>query len=127
MGNERVRGQSRGRLGLATILTLTGFLLLLGVSVSAHAAPPPDADPALSPWFNSLKQPGSGVSCCSIADCRPVDYRTVANHYEVFIGGDWLPVPPDKIVTRGDNPTGQAVVCWTKSTGILCFVRAPES
>ena len=59
------------------LLTVCGFLLsMLGVA-SAPAAPPDGADPnsPIGQWFQSLKQPGSGASCCSIADCRPVDYR----------------------------------------------------
>jgi hypothetical protein len=47
---------------------------VLGIGATV-AAPPENADPALHGWFESLKQPGSGVSCCSIADCRPVEYR----------------------------------------------------
>jgi hypothetical protein len=101
-----------------------GLLLL---AAPLRAAPPPDADPAMAPWFNSLRQPGSGISCCSIADCRPVDYRTVDNHYEAFIEGEWRAVPPEKVITRADNPTGRAVVCWTKLSGIMCFVRGPET
>jgi hypothetical protein len=36
----------------------------------ALAAPPDNFDPKLSPWFDSLRQPGTGAGCCSIADCR---------------------------------------------------------
>ncbi len=101
--------------------------VLLATASPLRAAPPPDADPAQAPWFNSLRQPGSGISCCSIADCRPVDYRTVGDHYEAFIEGEWRAVPPEKVLTRADNPTGRAVVCWTKLSGIMCFVRGPET
>ncbi len=97
------------------------------LAMPLHAAPPPDADPAMAPWYHSLRQPGSGISCCSMADCRPVDYRTVNDHYEAFIEGEWRPVPPEKVLTRADNPTGRAVVCWTKMSGIMCFVRGPET
>jgi hypothetical protein len=100
---------------------------LLLVPLPALAAPPPDADPALSPWFQSLRQPGTGVSCCSIADCRPVDYRTTPDGYEVFVDNRWQKVPPEKVLQRADNPVGRAIVCWTKLTGIMCFVRAPET
>ena len=105
-------------------LALVAPLLLSGV---AGAQPPLDADPALAPWFRSLLQPGTQVSCCSIADCRPTDYRTDGNRYEALIGGKWLAVPPDKVLDRTDNPTGRAVVCWTPNRGIMCFVRATES
>jgi hypothetical protein len=101
--------------------------LLWLVAVSAAAAPPQNADPALAPWFRSLLQPGTSVSCCALADCRPTDYRITADHYEAFVGGAWVTVPPDKILDRTDNPTGRAVVCWTPQRGIMCFVRATES
>jgi len=104
-------------LGLGTLL----------LSAWVRAAPPADADPALSPWFQSLRQPDTGVSCCSVADCRPVDFRTSAGGYEVWIDERWQRVPPEKVLQRADNPVGQAIVCWTKLLGIMCFVRAPET
>jgi hypothetical protein len=99
---------------------------LFVAGLPALAAPPPDADPNLAPWFRGLHVPGTGTSCCSIADCRPVESRIVGDHYEVFVDGKWLRVPPDLILERADNPTGRAVVCWTPTAGILCFVRGPE-
>jgi hypothetical protein len=93
----------------------------------AAAAPPSNADPALAPWFHSLMQPGTGVSCCSLSDCRATESRTNGDHYEALVGEQWVVVPPDKILQRTDNPIGRAVVCWTPQRGILCFVRATES
>src|SRR5271165_5613726 len=75
------------------IATTLGLLL----TVSAAAAPPQNADPALAPWYRSLLQPGTTVSCCSLADCRPTEYRIKSDHYEALVGGNWLAVPPDKI------------------------------
>ena len=102
-----------------------GAILLL--ACQAHAAPPADADPRLAPWFNSLRQPFTNALCCSMADCRPAPSRLRGGHYEAFIGGDWRMVPDDRVLTRSDNPTGHAVVCWTPCAGVLCFVKAPES
>ena len=101
--------------------------ILLAISLPALAAPPPDADPSMAPWFRALRVPGTGTSCCSIADCRPADSRVVEGHYEVLINGKWLPVPQDLILRDKENPTGRAVVCWTPSAGIMCFVRGPEA
>jgi hypothetical protein len=124
MAGRRSRQHGPGIAWRLAFVCVLAFLTSMSVS---RAAPPPDADPAQAPWFNSLRQPGSGISCCSIADCRPVDYRTVGDHYEAFIEGEWRPVPPEKVLTRADNPTGRAVVCWTKISGIMCFVRGPET
>ncbi len=102
-----------------------GALFLL--AHAALAAPPPNADPALAPWFNDLRQPWTNALCCSLADCRPVVSRLNNGHYEALIEGIWQVVPDQVILNRNDNPTGRAVVCWTPQAGILCFVRAPES
>jgi hypothetical protein len=106
----------------------------LALSQAAVAAPPDSPDPALAPWFESLKQPGTGASCCSIADCRTVEFRQDRDGYEVLIDSRWkvsipfwLRVPPNRIIDRIDNPTNRAVVCFTPEAGILCFVRPSES
>jgi hypothetical protein len=104
---------------------ISGVILLL--ASPAHAAPPPDADPKLAPWYNSLRLPESTMPCCSMADCQTALSRLVQGHYEVLIEGNWVAVPDDKVLTRPDNPTGEAVVCWTPYSGVLCFVKAPES
>jgi hypothetical protein len=106
----------------------------LALSQAAAAAPPDSPDPALAPWFESLKQPGTGAPCCSIADCRTVESRQDRDGYEVLIDGRWkmlipfwLRVPPNRIIDRIDNPTNRGVVCFTPEAGILCFVRPAES
>jgi hypothetical protein len=107
-------------------------VLILAVPI-AWAAPPENADPALSPWFQSLHD-SDGHSCCSLADCRPVDARQVGDGYEVLIGKEheleppqWIAVPPDKVLSRIPNPVGRAVVCWSPYRGVMCFVRATEA
>jgi hypothetical protein len=100
------------------------FWLIAG---SATARPPPNADMSLAPWFQDLRQPGTGMSCCSMADCRQTDFRIAGSHYEAMVDGEWREVPPDTILQRTDNPTGRAVVCYTPSRGIMCFIRGPET
>ncbi|HEY7579320.1 MAG TPA: hypothetical protein VH855_17140 [Acetobacteraceae bacterium] len=106
------------------------LVILVGCTVfalPAIARPPPNADMSLAPWFQGLRQPGTGISCCSIADCRPTDFRTQGDHYEAMIDGQWHQVPTATILERMDNPTGRAVVCYTPTRGIMCFVRGPET
>jgi len=70
--------------------------VLLLVAPSAHAAPPPNADPQFRDWFKSLKVPGSsdrgesGLPCCSVADCRMVESRWNGRtqHYEAKVVRD---------------------------------------
>jgi hypothetical protein len=99
----------------------------MGFVDGARAAPPANADMSLAPWFNSLQQPGSGISCCSIADCRRTDSRYAGDHYEALVDGQWRAVPPQFVVERQDNPTGRAVVCYTPARGIMCFIKAPDA
>ena len=103
------------------------FATMLLLIASAYGRPPENADPALAPWFQSLSVPGTGISCCSIADCRPTEYRTVEDHFEALIEDRWIVIPPHKVLQRTDNPLGRAVVCWTPERGIMCFVRGTEA
>lgn len=110
------------RLVMAACLTL-GFM----AGDAARAAPPDNADSALAPWFQGLRQPGTGISCCSMADCRPIDYRMNDTGYEAFIDNKWLAVPPDRVLQHTENPTGRAIACYMPGRGILCFVRPAET
>ena len=93
-----------------------------------EAAAPENGEPSMHGWFESLKQPGSGVSCCSIADCRPVDYKLNGEGYEALIETRWMRIPDDKILHGKPNPTGRAVLCRSPISGtILCFVPASET
>jgi hypothetical protein len=107
------------------VVLMLAILLLAG---NAEARPPENADPALAPWFESLRA-ADGGSCCSEADCRPVEYRITDNHYEALIGREfdidpayWVQVPPERILKQTGNPIGRAVACWLPYAGILCFV-----
>ncbi len=115
----------RRRLGRFLGFAVIPATALLAASVGL-ARPPTDADPSLAPWYQSLHQPGTEISCCSLADCRPTDYRSGPNGYEAYIEGSWVAVPPDKVLRRVDNPTGRAVVCYLPGKGILCFVTPDE-
>jgi hypothetical protein len=99
---------------------------VLSSGIPLRAAPPEHVDQNLAQWFQSLQQPDTGVSCCSIADCRPVDSRVGPAGYEVFLEDEWQPVPKEKILEGKHNPLGRAVVCSSQAMGILCFVRGTE-
>lgn len=117
--------------------------LLLAWPAPAHAAAPPPGSPQadmLAPygdWVRGLRNPASGVGCCSLSDCRAVEYRIAAGGagYDAFLDaaifpgapGAWRPVPPE-VVLRTANPTGSAVACWAawrkESAGFFCFAPA---
>jgi hypothetical protein len=104
----------------------------MGSQVPAYAAPPPNPDPDLAPWFRSLRQPKTELSCCDRSDCRMVQYRIVDGHFQAFIGSEfarwqnppyaWVDVPESSVLHRHDNPTGEGVACWAGSK-IICFVE----
>jgi hypothetical protein len=99
-----------------------GCAAVLCFAIAALAAPPPNADPQLAPWFKELSRawrPGSGatVKCCDIADCRVTDYREIADHYEVLIderfpgvlAPSWHRVAPEAVLSaaRGGVTAGR--------------------
>jgi len=100
------------------------YILPLTVALSAapvFAAPPPWSDPnsAMARWFESLTIPGTDISCCSAADCRPHEYRIAADYYQIKIDDKWIDVPPQRVLRR-ENPTGEAIACIYHGA-ILCF------
>ncbi len=107
---------------------VVAFGCLIALSAAAH-----DGDDQLSAWYRSLVQPETGVSCCSMQrDCQPVDdYHASATPggYVVSIEGRSVEVPPNRVLQRTDNPTGHAVVCFSRVDGVpvpRCMVRAIE-
>lgn len=95
---------------------------ILGVS---SAAPAHDAkamadaamgDPTRGKWFESLKQPGLGTSCCNLTDCHQTQarqlpdqtWRAILHDYK---GDRWVAIPPDKVVKRPLSVDGEAYIC----------------
>lgn len=122
-----------------------GFLAIVGIWTVAYAYPPPGTDPSspTAQWFQGLTVPDNAETrndgsanggCCSLADCRPVDYRQTPAGYEVlldkrFPGIDepvWVPVPDSVILHNKPNPLGQPVACYYNHK-IRCFVAPPET
>jgi hypothetical protein len=94
-------------------LAVAGCSLLTSVSL-ARMVPSSDVtyDPALHNWFESLRQPGTQLSCCSISDCHFTSYNQRDGHFEVTVD-DWPYVVPDENVLLSTvNPTGKAVICY---------------
>ena len=105
----------------AAARTSVAIALLACVTAHAVAAPPPNADPALRDWYEGLRSPSTGVSCCSVADCRPTDaYELIGSGWRVERGGVWYNVPPETVIAA-ENPTGRAVAC-VYGAQVHCFV-----
>ena len=115
----------------AQALVLAALLL----PIRAYAAPPANADQSLAPWFGSLKT-ANGMSCCGVADCRPFPVTINERGYSVLYYGKLIPVPPETVSERTDNPTGDYIACVQPSLWlggvqqgplVLCFFRAPHT
>ncbi len=117
------------------IFVVLFILGMVAVIAAAYSAPPPNANPELAPFFQSLQQPGTGASCCNLADCRSLyaSHVRVGPHGwqaliepETFPGATetkWVDVPNEKIVRGKSHPEGLASMCWTPSLGVLCFTE----
>lgn len=135
--SNRDRKQAQGRRAGPVSWWLRAALVLvpaLLVAMIAEARPPAGAD-LESPeakWFESLKQPQSGASCCDISDCRKAPVRDAGDHWEFLAvraeyGGNgddqWHRIPEDKWLRGKTNPTGETVICWDPRFGVLCAVK----
>ena len=86
-------------------LAIWGAMFALGwwIISLAHAAAPPGSDPAFAQWFQSLRNPATGISCCGHGDghvLTDTEWRIAGNHYEVRIDGQFYPVSPQAVLNR---------------------------
>ena len=65
-------------------------------------------------WYQELKQPGTGYSCCNgtvagiEGDCRPTRaYLTDEGQWRALVDGQWVLVPP-RAVLKQLAPDGRA-------------------
>ena len=77
-----------------------------------------DHDKWHADFYSKLMRPDTQTSCCNLADCRPTEIRTVAEHYEVLKDDRWIRVPSDKIV-KITAPDGGAHICAPPSDSTL--------
>jgi hypothetical protein len=85
-------------------------------------------------WYQELKQPGTGYSCCNgtingiEGDCRPTRaYLTDEGQWRALIDGKWVLVPP-RAVLKQLAPDGRSHVCASRSGVIYCFLGgSPKS
>lgn len=77
-------------------------------------------------WIENLRR--GGVSCCSLADGRPVDARIHGGRWQVKWRTGQLPTAPlhwtdvpDAAVLRVPNPIGPPIAFWAAGQ-VLCFI-----
>jgi len=69
-------------------------------------------------WYETLRQPGNGASCCNNMDCRPTRSRVVNGGVEVELDGEWTPVPQNKILNV-PSPDLQSHVCAPRASSVF--------
>lgn len=85
-------------------------------------------------WYQELKQPGTGYSCCNgttggiEGDCRPTRaYLTDEGQWRALVDGRWVLVPP-RAVLKQLAPDGRSHICASRTGVIYCFLGgSPKS
>lgn len=85
-------------------------------------------------WYQELKQPETGYSCCNgtmdgiAGDCRPTRaYLTEEGQWRALIDGRWVLVPPRAVLNQL-APDGRSHICANRSGMIYCFIGgSPKS
>jgi hypothetical protein len=75
-------------------------------------------------WFQSLKQPGSGISCCDVADCHQTSADWRDGQWWAIVRSKWTAIPRDRVLGK-KSIDGEAYVCNSESGSlptIYCFV-----
>lgn len=60
-------------------------------------------------WYLTLKD-WQGRPCCNMQDCRPTISRIRNQRVEVMVDGEWIEVPPHKILSQS-SPDARTHVC----------------
>src|SRR5215831_11945704 len=96
-------------------LLLAGGLAAVGLASGGGAFGHDPSEP-FADWYNALRRPAGGSSCCGYDhDCSTVEYRISPPHndadseFEAFYDAEWHRIPEADVVRRHDNPTGSGV------------------
>jgi hypothetical protein len=96
-------------------MRLAGIIISLAMLIVASEARDrgqfAKSTPEMKAWFDSLKS-DKGFRCCSDADgtaVSDVDWESKDGHYRVRLGGQWIDVPDDALVTV-PNRAGRTMV-----------------
>jgi hypothetical protein len=121
-GAVLARSRIIGGSGLNRLRAIVSLFILLVLAGVAAGQPPQGANPnsPLGLWYRSLTQPYTGYTCCSLADCRPVEARLAGDDWEIRVGDRWRAVPRWVVLNR-ENPDGRPIACLHAGY-ILCFV-----
>jgi hypothetical protein len=124
IGSHLLARPARHKMGRAGIIII-GLAVLIVASEARDRGQFTKSTPEMKAWFDSLRS-GRGP-CCSDADgaaVSDVDWESKDGHYRVRLGGEWIDVPDDALVTE-PNRAGRTMV-WPMFEGdaikIRCFM-----
>ncbi len=116
-------------IAIATAAATIGLGLCIAINARAedqHSDWHMQSHNKLHPWYQTLKSPRTGQSCCSSVDCRAApEAKNESGHWSVVVNGERVVVPPDLVIKPDstENPTVEAHVChYAWGHDILCFV-----
>lgn len=118
-----------------SVVTLLRFILLVLVAMlvvmakgraEEHTHGHIQSHDKLHGWYQSLKSPRTGYSCCSSKDCRAApEAKFEDGQWTVVVNGNRISVPADLVIKPDskENPTVEAHVChYPAGNDVLCFV-----
>jgi hypothetical protein len=129
-------GRFAAKLAKDAGVTIRALLVAAGLTVTARAEPPPDANPAYSPFYHSITtQDHVNSWCCSQqTDCREVQTRKEGGKWfvlatrEIFKQNwlkpdEWIEVPDSAIApnVREDVPRPASAVACVYNGELRCF------
>jgi hypothetical protein len=117
---------------------ISAICVLTAAVAVAHAEPPPpgseDAE-MLGPYSAAIsdarRDDMPNYKCCDIGDGTVVDARIAGDRWQVKFRDharfpdaptDWTDVPPEAVLHRWHNPTGNAIIWWLDGH-IRCFAQ----
>lgn len=98
---------------------MTPRILAAALAALVAFAPLPAMASGDGDWFRSLKQPGTGVSCCDVSDCHQTDSRWRDGGWEAWVVDRWQRIPPERVLSQV-SIYEKAVVCHS------AFLRASD-
>ena len=77
-------------------------------------------------WYTDLVQPGTGVPCCGMFECRPLQPTQIriieGGRMQFLLDDEWRDVDPAVILDL-PSPDGRVHACWSSyMQRLLCVI-----
>ena len=97
------------RVIIAAIIAATG-----GHALAAEAGQWDQSTPRAK-WFKDLVQPGNGIKCCDVSDCRRTEAEWRNGQWWARVPGgatgEWTAIEPGRVLLNPKSIDGDAYVC----------------